>query len=85
MKKIAYFFIVAISCMVMQSCNDFLDEKPKGFTIPEYCDDYSRLLNYIGLQRVLATYPVYFTDDVKLGGKNDGDDDQFRFVSLDDS
>lgn len=84
MKKIVYSLLIA-GCMGLQSCNDFLDEKPKGFTIPEYIDDYARLLNYQGLQRVLDNYPVYFTDDVKLGGKDDGGEDGFRFVSLDDS
>jgi len=84
MKKILYFLIVA-GCMGLQSCNDFLDEQPKGFTIPKYCEDYARLLNSQNIQYVLDKYTVYFTDDVKMGGENDGGEDGFRFVSLDDS
>lgn len=84
MKNILYALLVAGS-MGLQSCNDFLDEKPKGFTIPEYVDDYARLLNNQSLQKVLSTYSVYFTDDVKLGNENDGTLSDFRFASLKDS
>lgn len=84
MKKIIY-SLIAAGCLGLQSCNDFLDEKPKGFTIPEYCEDYSRLLNSQSVQTVLDKYTLYFTDDIKMAGENDGGEDDFRFVSLDDS
>lgn len=49
------------------SCNDYLNIKPKGITIPEYYDDYLKLLNYKQLMYGEQYYPVYLSDDALLG------------------
>ena len=35
----------ALSLMAMSSCDGWLDNQPKGFTIPEKYEDYEQLMN----------------------------------------
>ena len=50
---------------------DFLDNKPKGLTIPGRCEDYEKLLNAQSLLNIQGEEVVYFSDDVKLLGKEE--------------
>lgn len=83
MKRILYFLFIICS-LFLQSCNDFLDVKPKGYTIPELVGDYERLLNSQDIQTVLDNYPIYITDDVLLcdeGAGGDMNGFEFRGIS----
>lgn len=57
-----------LAMLTLASCNDYLNIKPKGITIPEYFDDYAKLLNHKSLMSTEDNYPVYLTDDILLGG-----------------
>ena len=83
MKKIIYFLLISGS-LLMSSCNDFLDVKPKGYTIPELYDDYARLLNASSLGDALFTHPIYITDDLLLSNKGEGYS-RFEFRGLKDA
>ena len=48
------------------SCDDYLDNKPKGYSIPTYMDDYALLLNGMLLGYYGENYPAYITDDAVL-------------------
>jgi hypothetical protein len=65
MKKI--FTILFIAIVALSGCKKYLDVKPKGYTIPEFYDDYERLLNNSALYGVSSSYPVYLTDDAQSG------------------
>ena len=52
------------------SCNKYLDIRPKGITIPEYYDDYVRLMNNQSMMYAESNYPLYITDDVLMGGED---------------
>lgn len=54
--------------LVLTSCNDFLDIKPKGFAIPSKTSDYEKLL--ADIYYTAAVEPLYLTDDVKLLNKD---------------
>lgn len=68
MKRFVPFIAVAFFSL-LQSCNDFLDIKPKGILIPEFYDDYVRLLNYKTLMYADEAYLNYLSDDILLGEK----------------
>lgn len=65
------FISLAILVVVFTGCKKFLDIKPKGFTIPEFFDDYQKLMNNQDLLRVSSAYPNYLTDDLQAGDVND--------------
>lgn len=69
MRKISLAFIL-LATFALQSCNNYLDNKPKGYTIPQYFEDYALLLNSMNLGFLGAVYPVYITDDAELGDKD---------------
>lgn len=69
MKKI--FTILFVSIAALSGCKDYLDIKPKGYTIPEFYEDYEKLLNNASLSRASSSYPVYLTDDAQAGGVKD--------------
>lgn len=62
--------LVLASVLLLQSCNDFLDLKPKGIQIPEFYDDYVRLFNHKDMMSVDDSYLNYITDDVLLGDRS---------------
>lgn len=65
MKKI--FITLFLAAGMLSGCKDYLDIKPKGYTIPETFEDYKKLLNDHSLYRVSSAYPNYLTDDVQPG------------------
>ena len=62
-KLMMFLLLVGISV----SCDRFLDIKPKGIQIPEYYDDYLRLLNHKDMMYADAGFVSYITDDILLG------------------
>lgn len=69
MKKV-YYIILSLSLIALSSCNDFLDIKPKGVLIPEFYEDYQRLLNHQNTMSIDNTYTNYITDDILLGDES---------------
>lgn len=57
--------------LTLNSCNKYLDIKPKGFTIPENLNDYKLLLNDQSLVRASAVYPNYLVDNLQSGDPQD--------------
>ncbi|SEW51570.1 RagB/SusD family nutrient uptake outer membrane protein [Chitinophaga arvensicola] len=70
MKKITI-SLISVAVLLFTSCNKFLDIKPKGYSIPEFYEDYAKLLNDQYLIRVSSAYPAYLTDEVSIGVKGD--------------
>ena len=68
MKKITTLFLTCMFALSLSSCDDFLDNKPKGYTIPQYYEDYAFLLNDMNFGFLGVLYPTYITDDLALGG-----------------
>ncbi|WP_270089821.1 RagB/SusD family nutrient uptake outer membrane protein [Sphingobacterium sp. SYP-B4668] len=56
---------------LLLGCNSYLDIKPKGFTIPEFIDDYKLLMNNQGLIRATPAFPDYLTDHIVSGNPVD--------------
>lgn len=54
---------MGIAALLLVSCDDFLDIKPKGVSIPEKATEYEQLLNYGQLTKGLEVYMEYMTDD----------------------
>ncbi|NML36621.1 RagB/SusD family nutrient uptake outer membrane protein [Chitinophaga sp. G-6-1-13] len=71
MKKIFILLLAGASFATLPACNKYLDIKPKGYTIPEYFDDYQKLINNTSLTAAVGAYPAYITDDVEGGEDND--------------
>lgn len=65
MKKL---IILICAAFALGACNDFLDIKPKGYTIPETYEDYASLLNDVQMSKAAERYTAYLTDDVLLPG-----------------
>ncbi len=61
--KILYMLMVSI---LLVSCDNYLDIKPKGELIAETATDYEQLLNHYGILKTSAGYPSYLTDDVYI-------------------
>lgn len=64
--KIRIYLALIAATFAMQSCDSFLDVKPKGYTIPEKFEDYEKLMNHVSLYRSLNVYPSFITDDILL-------------------
>lgn len=69
MKKI--FITILFAAVTLSGCKKYLDIRPKGYTIPEYYDDFAKLLNDNALNRVGGAYVNYITDDVQAGREKD--------------
>lgn len=69
MKKI--FITILFAAVALSGCKKYLDIRPKGYTIPEYYDDFAKLLNDLALTRVTAAYVNFLTDDVQAGQEKD--------------
>ena len=69
MKKLFLYISIAIALMAT-SCDSYLDEKPKGYTIPVYFEDFALMLNSYEFVFLGQIYPTYMTDDVDLGDEN---------------
>ncbi|WP_316842279.1 RagB/SusD family nutrient uptake outer membrane protein [Pedobacter gandavensis] len=69
MKKI--FIALLLAAAVFTGCKDYLDIKPKGYTIPEVFEDYKKLLNNRDLNYSASAYPNFLTDDAQTGTLKD--------------
>lgn len=68
MRKIINNILIVFSLsLLLQGCNGFLDNKPKGMTIPSQYEDYEKLLN--GITTTTDAQTFFLTDDIKLLGK----------------
>lgn len=71
MKKIVNIITVTLLLVVtLTSCDKFLGNKPKGYTIPQYYEDYVLLINNMSFDFLGTLYPTYLTDDAELSGIN---------------
>ena len=70
MRKIFNITVAFVLISVLFSCDSFLDNQPKGYTIPKDFEDYSLLLNDYGLGFFGVEYPIYLSDNVELGEKD---------------
>lgn len=70
MKKIL-FIVCLFAIWNLQSCDNYLDIKPRGYTIPEYYDDFLLLMNGLPLYTTSDPLVNYLTDNTLLGD-NDG-------------
>lgn len=65
MKKILT--LLCSAAMLATACDDFLDEAPRGYTIPELTEDYDKLLNDGTMNNMLffdAYYPAWKSDEL---------------------
>lgn len=67
MRNLYTLFVLAVTVMFCTACDDYLDIKPKGVTLPKLFEDYNRLMNHSDLMSIDNTYTVYITDDILLG------------------
>ena len=82
--NIRKYIIGAMALLSLGSCDDWLGNKPKGYTIPEKYEDYVRLMNDQGLIIGYHNYPMYFTDDILLVAAGTIDNfDTFDYETLD--
>lgn len=67
MKKILYTILAISSISILQSCGDFLNNPPKGLTIPSRAEDYQKLIaNGSMMNNTSTTNLEYLTDNVHL-------------------
>lgn len=71
MRKSVYGIIAGAAIFLAAGCNKYLDIKPKGYTIPEFFDDYQKLLSDQSLYRAVSSYPNFLTDNVQSGTDRD--------------
>jgi tetratricopeptide (TPR) repeat protein len=64
MRKITYLLFLGV--ILLQGCSEFLENKPKGITIPSVFQDYQKLMASVYLTRMGNIYPMFLTDDVHL-------------------
>ena len=65
MNKILIIFCSA--ALLTAACDDFLDEAPRGYTIPDMTEDYNKLLNDGTMNNMLffdAYYPAWKSDEL---------------------
>lgn len=88
--KTKTYLLIGLSALTLQSCDDFLNNKPKGYTIPEFYEDYTKLLNHSSLQRSLdpalnfITDDIYLTSDGEVKDNNGKDYTDFDFKGKDE-
>lgn len=70
-KQIINYITCAGIALSLASCDDWLGNQPKGQMIPSTLNDYQLLLNNQSLYRALDVYPLFFTDDIRLTGREE--------------
>lgn len=75
---------ITLACLTLSlaSCDSWLDNKPKGFTIPETTTDYQMLMQDQGLHSILDPYLNLFTDDPLLVESHATTVDWFEYLGL---
>lgn len=64
-KKFKYLYILLL-LVVVSSCKDYLNNTPKGITIPLYMEDYQKLMNSQSLINSSNGNLEYLTDNIHL-------------------
>lgn len=82
MKEIKLYILPLIAAILLLGCDDFLDNKPKGYTIPSSYEDYEKMFNYIN--STIDGYSCYLTDDVKFLDNTDDYASDYIFINQDD-
>lgn len=62
--------ILCLVCILFGACDDFLDIKPKGVLLPEFFEDYKRLLANRKMMTIDDSYTNYITDDIMLADQS---------------
>lgn len=71
--------ILILFCIfTLVGCDNFLDLKPKGYTIPENFDDYVKLMNNQSFYFGSYSFMNYITDDMQLGDDSEYSGMQFK-------
>lgn len=83
--KITKYIAIACAILSLASCDDWLGNKPKGYTIPETYADYEKLMANQYLLNVLDPYLVYFTDDPMMVEKGETTVEWFEYIGKKDS
>lgn len=78
------YLLFAAGIVAMQSCDSFLGNQPKGYTIPEYYEDYAKLLNHQSLNSTSDVALNFITDDILLTSKNETTVSWFDYQDKDD-
>ncbi len=85
MKKILYMILAVSSVVVLQGCGDYLNNPPKGMTIPERAEDYKKLMASSSMMgNTLSSDQEYLTDNIHLFNK-DASASYYVFVNKDES
>ncbi len=79
MKRIKLYILPLIAAVLLAGCDDFLDNKPKGYTIPSSYEDYEKLFNAINY--TIDGYSCYLTDDVKFLDNDDKYGSDYVFIN----
>lgn len=66
MRNTLHILLIIFSLCAIHSCGDFLDNPPKGVTIPQKYEDYQKLMNAGKLMGALRDEVFYMSDDIKL-------------------
>ncbi|WP_289621836.1 RagB/SusD family nutrient uptake outer membrane protein [Bacteroides congonensis] len=82
--KITKYIAIACAILSLASCDDWLGNKPKGYTIPETYADYEKLISSQYLINVLDPYLVYFTDDPMMVEKGETTVEWFEYIGKKD-
>lgn len=69
--NLSKYLFIGLGFLSLHSCDDFLGNKPKGYTIPEKFEDYSKLLNSSYLMSSSNTVLAYLTDDLYRTSKGE--------------
>lgn len=80
--RITKYITMAGLALSLASCDSWLDDKPKGFTIPELTNDYQMLMQSQSLQSLLDPYLNLFTDDPMMLEENTTTVDWFDYLNL---
>ncbi|NCC47190.1 MAG: hypothetical protein EOM16_09170, partial [Bacteroidia bacterium] len=68
-KSILYTFF-AVLIVLLPGCDDYLNNIPKGMTIPQYMEDYQKLLNSQSLLSSSDGKLDYLADNIHLLDKD---------------
>src|SRR5699024_6638556 len=63
MKTTYFYILLLISLLSFQSCESYLDIKPKGYVIPQTVEDFERILNDVSLTKFLSDGIEILSDD----------------------
>lgn len=82
--NLSKYLLIGLGVLSLHSCDDFLGNKPKGYTIPEKFEDYSKLLNSSYLMSSSNTVLAYLTDDLyrTSNGEIMNENDEGKLIDL---